>query len=143
MTRVFLDSSVLMSAILSHRGSARDILLYAEQLGLQLLISPLVIKEVTRNIHKKRPDKLHLWKSLLTTFNFSLVEPSLEEVRDAAHIVVAKDAPILAAAIHSKCAYLATYDDKHLLQNRDIAGYTIVRVTTPDVILAALNEKVA
>lgn len=137
MTRVFIDSSVMIAAIFSYRSSARELLLGAVQLDLELVISSLVVKEVTRNIHRKRPDKLYLWEALLRSLSLTLVEPSLHQVKDVQKLVVAKDAPILAAAMGGGCRYLATSDQKHLLANQQLKGRFLVQVTTPDVILAA------
>ncbi len=74
-TRVFVDSSVLIAAALSSNGSAHDLIRLGSERRVALVISPLVVTEVKRNIRRKPPDRLNRLQDLLDTHPFEIVEP--------------------------------------------------------------------
>ncbi|MDQ6908423.1 MAG: PIN domain-containing protein [Chloroflexota bacterium] len=133
--KVFLDTSVLMAATISARGSARDLVNRGLRGAYALIISSDVIEECERNLRAKAPDALPLFMAFLTLLTHR-AEPTAEQVAQAAMTIEAKDAPIVAAAALVKADYLASYDRRHLLAKRaEIeAAYGIV-TTTPDEIL--------
>jgi predicted nucleic acid-binding protein len=55
--RVFVDTSVLFSAIFSPHGYVRDLLHLAGQDALTLVVSRNVLDETERNLLKKFPGK--------------------------------------------------------------------------------------
>lgn len=129
--RVFLDTSVLFSAIFSAGGHARDLLHLAARETLTLVISREVLEETERNLRKKSPEKLPLFTMLIAVLQPDIVDDlTPEEVAAAAVYTIQKDAPIVAAAIKTKADYLVTYDHKDLLDPPEVAeksGLTIVR----------------
>ena len=56
--RVFVDTSVLFSAIFSANGHARDLLNLAVDDLVTLVISQDVLDETKRNLQKKSPGKV-------------------------------------------------------------------------------------
>lgn len=56
--KVFLDSSVLIAAAISSKGSARDLIMKSFSGELKLIISDLVIEETQKNLAKKVPEAL-------------------------------------------------------------------------------------
>lgn len=133
--RVFLDTSVLMAATISARGAARDLLNHGLRGAYELIISADVIEECERNLREKAPDALPLFAAFLTLLTHR-AEPTAAQVAQAATMIDAKDAPIVAAAQAAGATYLASYDRRHLLAKRaEIeAAYGMV-TTTPDEIL--------
>jgi putative PIN family toxin of toxin-antitoxin system len=112
--RVFVDTSVVFSALYSANGFARDLVLLVADKQLVLVVSSDVLTEVERNLRAKIPERMELWNRLLSMIAFEIVaDPPLEQVRLCEAYVVQKDAPIVAAAIIAKVDYLVTYDRKH------------------------------
>ncbi len=109
--RIFLDSSVLFAAAASPTGASRAIIVLAE-LGLwQLVICQQVFIEVEQNLQTKAPLALPYFQQLQTTLKWEIVaDPTLEQIRNCAKVIVLKDAPILAAAIQARPDRFVTLD---------------------------------
>lgn len=116
---VFLDSSVILSALASATGGSRKMISAGTKGKLRLCTTPFVIEEVAKHVHKLgvNPDKLEtlLKKKVIRT------------VSDAPHHVVKKlrsatvdpdDAPILAGAVISGADVLVSLDKGHILTDR-------------------------
>lgn len=134
--KVFVDSSVLIAASISSKGSARDLLYQGLQANFILYISDVVLEESERNILLKAPNALEdfgIFKKYLET---NLVEVNRSKILKIAKIVERKDAPIVAGAVTAKADYLVTYDRKHLLQyKKDIRESFKIKVITPDELI--------
>lgn len=137
--KVFVDTSVLFSASYSATGYARDLTDAAGAGGVVLAVSTLVLMETQRNLIAKATHGLHVLERIQANGLIEVVDPPEDLVRETGTFVAAKDAPIVAAAVHAKADYLASYDRKHLLAQAALiqARYGIV-VTTPEAILRAL-----
>jgi predicted nucleic acid-binding protein len=131
MKRLFIDSSVLFSAAYSSRGHARDLIIMAAREEVILVVSPLVLEETRRNLGESAPETVGLFDLLVQTIPFEIVQPTKEEVLEAARVVVLKDAPILAAAKTSRVDLLVTLDRKHLLDKPMLVQYLGVKIVTP------------
>jgi predicted nucleic acid-binding protein len=131
MKRLFIDSSVLFSAAYSSRGHARDLIIMAAREEVILVVSPLVLEETRRNLEESAPETVGLFDLLVQTIPFEIVQPTKEEVLEAARVVVLKDAPILAAAKTSRVDLLVTLDRKHLLDKPMLVQYLGVKIVTP------------
>jgi len=100
-----------------------------------LIISADVIEECERNLRAKAPEALPLLMAFLTLLA-DRAEPTAELVAQAATMIDAKDAPIVAAAALAKADYLASYDRRHLLAKRaEIERAYGIVTATPDEIL--------
>jgi predicted nucleic acid-binding protein len=131
MIRLFIDSSVLFSAAYSSRGHSRDLLMMAAREEVILVISPLVVNETRRNLSESAPAIVHLFDLIIKTIPFEFVQPTKEEVLDAAKYAVLKDAPILAAARIAQIEMLVTLDKKHLLGKPELETYLGKRIVAP------------
>ncbi len=131
MKRLFIDSSVLYSAVYSSKGYSRDLLLMAAQSDIILVASSLVLEETRRNLAESAPEVLELLGFILNVIPFELVNLNKEEVLEAAQWVVLKDAPILAAARKAEVDLLVTLDQKHLLGKPELALFLGARIVTP------------
>jgi predicted nucleic acid-binding protein len=139
VSSVFVDSSVLVAAAISPRGLARDLIVRGLRDELALHLPTLVLLETERNLRKKRPAALPALESFRAALTSAVVDPPLELVQGLLGTVQPKDAPIVAAALHARADYLATYDQKHLLRQKDrIRSALGLAVATPDEILAAI-----
>ncbi len=134
--RVFVDTSVLFSALYSSNGFARDLVFLAVDKQLAMVVSSDVLDEVERNLLAKIPERIDLWNRLLHMIAFEIAaDPSLEQVGLCEEYVARKDAPIVAAAILAEVDYLVTYDRKHLLEPEEVAARSGLLIVTPDKIV--------
>lgn len=118
MTRVFLDSSVIIAGINSATGASNIILKLSKDGKIIASVSEMVLREVMRNLKKKMPENvlIHFLKYLATS-NFRKVNFKQEsEILKYQDITDAKDIHIIAATFKSKADYLITLDKKHLLK---------------------------
>jgi predicted nucleic acid-binding protein len=136
---VFLDSSALIAAAISARGSARTLINQGLQGKCTLIISSNVIEECERNLRAKMPAALPIFTAFIDLLS-NRAEPMHAAVLRVAEIIEAKDAPIVAAAVAAKAEYLAAYDRKHLLAKKAAISEAFgITVATPDEILAFLG----
>jgi predicted nucleic acid-binding protein len=123
--KVFLDSNVILSGLLSDRGYPR-IILDILSLGLPMLsgvTGRYNILEIKRNLKKKMPAVIPLYRKYLPAMNLEIIPlPSADTVNKLSKHISGKDAPVLASAISSKVDYLITGDKKDfskpMLKNR-------------------------
>ena len=110
--KVFLDSSVLIAALLSSRGGSFYILTQMRD-GFSFHINEYVFAEVGEVLKTKFAAQSHLQKNLFLLLGLANVStissPSKLDVRRAAKVISKDDAPILASAL-VHCDYLITLD---------------------------------
>jgi putative PIN family toxin of toxin-antitoxin system len=113
--KVFLDSNVILSGLLSDKGSPRIIL---DILSLNLPVlsgatGKYNIIEIERNLKKKMPGIIPLYKKYFPLINLEIIPlPSTAMVNKVSKHISGKDAPVLASAIASKADFLVTGDKK-------------------------------
>ncbi len=112
--RVFLDTSVLIAALLSVRGASYH-LLNEHSDAFTFEINEYVFEEVRRSLKQKFAGQPVLFSSLVAMIGFAsistLQNPTEEEVRAAAELISKKDAIILASAL-GESDYLLTLDNE-------------------------------
>jgi putative PIN family toxin of toxin-antitoxin system len=139
---VFIDSSVLMAAAISATGSARDLLMAGMRGSVRLVISTLVLQETERNLRRKVPRALPAFVILRDLLASRIVDPPESLIEELATVVDAKDAEIVAAAIHAQATYLVSYDQRHLLSATDrVFDRYGVRIARPDAVMARLRDE--
>ena len=112
--KVFLDTSALIAGIISTTGAAREVLRLCEAGVVEPLVSRQVLTEADRNLSEKLPAMVFDYRRWIHQMSPVLVEdPSRKEVSQAARIIHAKDAPILAAAVNAEADYLITWNTRH------------------------------
>lgn len=112
ISRIFLDSSVVMAGILRDEGGS-GALLYAIELGLlNGFISQQVIDEVSRNLENKgAKGSVKAFQRFLAASRIeTLPNPSRSQINRATMYIHPKDAPILATCLNAKIDYLVTLD---------------------------------
>ena len=128
---VFLDSNVILSGLLSDRGAPRLVL---DLLGLGLpfligLTGRYNLIEVERNLKKKLPALLPVYKKYLPRLNLKIIPlPRPEEAREFSGQVADKDVPVIVSALHGRADFLVTGDKKHFekLKTREDSPLKIV-----------------
>lgn len=140
---VFLDSNVILSGLLSERGAPR-ILLDLLSLGLPFLVGATGrynLIEIERNLKKKMPSLLFLYKSYLPKVNLKVIPlPRPEEVRDFSGKIAEKDIPVLISAIRSKVDYLVAGDKQHFGKMKERDKYPFHVVTPSEFLDSILPE---
>jgi len=143
VVRVFLDSNVILSGLLSERGAPR-ILLDLLSLRLPFLIGSTGrynLIEIERNLKKKIPGLLFLYKACLPKLNLKVIPlPRPEEVRDFSGQIAEKDIPVLISAIRGKVDFLVTGDKQHFGKMKELDKFPFHVVTPSEFIDSILPE---
>jgi len=143
IVRVFLDSNVILSGLLSDKGSPRTIL---DLLTLKL---PFLVGstgrfnliEIERNLEKKMPGILSVYKRYLPKLNLKIIPlPQPEELREFSDKIANKDVPVLVSAIRSKADFVVTGDKQHFQKLKLTGDYSFKIVTPSEFIDLILPE---
>ena len=113
--RVFLDSNVILSGLLSDRGAPRVLLdlLSIDLPFLKGLTGRYNIIEIERNLNKKLPACIPVYKEYFPKINLEIIPlPTMEEINKYAGATAAKDIPVLVSALNGKADFLVTGDKK-------------------------------
>jgi predicted nucleic acid-binding protein len=143
VVRVFLDSNVILSGLLSERGAPRILL---DLLSLKLPFftgstGRYNLIEIERNLRKKLPGLLSLYKVYLPKLHLKVVPlPRPEEVRGFSGQIAEKDIPVLISAIRSKVDFLVTGDKQHFGKMKEFDKYPFHVVTPSEFIDSILPE---
>ncbi len=117
-SRIFLDSNVILSGLLSDKGPPR-IILDLLSLGLPMFVGmtgEYNILEIERNLKKKMPDILPVYKKFIPELNLEIIPlPAVGMIKKFSGLIDAKDAPVLASAIAGNADFLVTGDKKDFL----------------------------
>jgi len=147
VVRVFLDSNVILSGLLSERGAPR-ILLDLLSLRLPFLVGAqggstgrYNLIEIERNLKKKIPGLLFLYKAYLPKLNLKVIPlPRPEDIRDFSGQISEKDIPVLISAVRSKGDFLVTGDRRHFEKLKTVDKYPLKIVTPSEFIDIFLPE---
>ena len=106
--KVFLDSSVFFAAAYSDRGSAHDLLVAAVEGRVSLVLSRYVLTETERNLWESAPRFYLNFLRFRDEVPYHLSDPSPQLIAETERIVVAKDAPVIAAARAARASLVAS-----------------------------------
>jgi predicted nucleic acid-binding protein len=143
IVRVFLDSNVILSGLLSDKGAPRTIL------DLVALKLPFLVGstgtynliEIERNLKRKMPEILSVYKRYLPKLNLKVIPlPRPEELREFSGKITGKDVPVLVSAIRSKTDFLVTGDKQHFQKLKSAGDYSFKIVTPSEFIDLILPE---
>jgi predicted nucleic acid-binding protein len=131
--RVFLDSNIILSGLLSDKGAPR-IILDLLSIGLPFLIGltgRYNLVEIERNLKKKMPGILSVYKLYFPKLNLKIIPlPRKEELREYFGKIADKDIPVLVSAIRGKADFLVTGDKQHF-EKLKMRGEYPLRIVTP------------
>ncbi|MBI4049540.1 MAG: putative toxin-antitoxin system toxin component, PIN family [Candidatus Doudnabacteria bacterium] len=127
---IFLDSSVWIAATLSEKGASAEIIRQAKNRELEIISSPDVFEEVTRNLNQKYPAKLQYFLDLFDSAGVVLVQPDKRTILRAKKLINVFDSLILAGAMKAGCEFLITLDRKHFLAPR-VSNASGVQIILP------------
>ena len=130
MVRVFLDSSVLIAASASNKGASYAVVLLGEIGLIKVVISSQVLEECERNLFKKLPESIEVFRSIISTLNPEVLSnPGLENINLLVNLIEPKDAPILGAALQGKVNCLLTLNTKDFTP--EVAAKVDLKIKTP------------
>ncbi|THF73137.1 putative toxin-antitoxin system toxin component, PIN family [Cohnella fermenti] len=108
--RVFIDTNILISAVLSETSLSAKLLRYVIE-EHELVICSYTLTEASKVIERKFPQRLSLWDKFLTSLEFELTyTPSDLSLVHAPPIRDKADLPILISAIVAQPDFLVTGD---------------------------------
>ena len=131
--RLFLDSSVLLSAAGSEKSLSRLIVTIADEWEWDLVTAFYCRDETNRNIVKFPPNAAKTWKALQTALSFT---PNALTSNRPLLLTASKDKPVLILALAAKCDVLLTLDTGDFGILIDTKVYGMI-VTTPRSFLIA------
>lgn len=116
--RIFLDTSVLFSTVLSPTGGAWKLFLLAEAGLLQLIVGPTVLREADEVVRRKAPASLPMLAQLLEAGRVeTCLAPSPKQIESARSLVAyAPDARVLAEATRAEVDWFVTHDKEHFIK---------------------------
>jgi predicted nucleic acid-binding protein len=131
--RLFLDSSVLLSAVGSEKSLSRLIVTIADEWEWDLVTAFYCRDETNRNIVKFPPNAAKTWKALQNALSFN---PNALTSNRPLLLTASKDKPVLISALAAKCDVLLTLDtgDFGIIIDTKVYG---MLVTTPRSFLIA------
>lgn len=133
MKTVFLDSSVLFSAVNSPSGGSAKIFTLK---NFKLITSPVVLAEVERNVRSKLTDfHVDRFFVLIEHIMIGAQQPKKTLIERAKKVIVEKDAVILAEAKQSSAAYIVSLDIKHFFTKEVSVFVTPQKIVTPKMLL--------
>ena len=112
MTRVLVDTNVVISALLFPRSAPADVLAHVLA-SEHLVLTQWIIDELHEVVSRKRPDLLPALETLLASIEFAMAELGQPDPQ-APVIADVDDQPILNAAISADVDVIVT-GDKHFL----------------------------
>jgi len=136
--RVFLDTSVIIAAVLSPSGGARQVFLLGEAGVLDLLVGPNVLREADEVVRRKTPGLLPLLAQLLTASQVATsIKPTANEIKTAQKkVLYLPDAVVLGEAIAAQPDWFITHDKEHFFNQRSNLHLSFEIGSTGDLILA-------
>ena len=140
--RVFLDSNVIISGLLSAKGAPRIILdmLCLHLPNLHGLTGEYNMMEIERNLTRKLTAALPVFKKYLPRLNLEIIPlPTYESLAPWFGVTVDKDVPVIVSAINGMADFLVTGDtgDFGVLMQRDDLPF---RVLTPTNFVVLAGE---
>ncbi len=143
--KLFVDSSVIYSAVTSSTGASRALLALAELGLVQLTLCPYILHEVEESLRWKQPLSLDPFRRVANATNWIVQpDPSVAEVARWLKVVAdPKDAPIIAAAVIAKPHRLVTLDVKHLIEPTEVAGRSGLVICAPGQIMQEIRQYLA
>lgn len=125
--RLFLDSSVLFSAVYSPIGGSSKIFTIK---NVEIFVSKIVLHEVEKNVRLKL-ESYHLDRFFMLVSKLKILESNIDDrlINKAKKYIVKKDSVILTEFMISSGDYLMTLDRRDFLQEK------VVKYVKPKLIL--------
>ena len=139
--KIFLDTSVIIAAVMSSTGGARLLFHLAHASTIQLLVGKGVLQEAEEVMRRKAPELLGLLAQLLDEAGVEICdEPTSKQLEEAGTLIgYAPDANVFAQAISATPDWLVSHDKEHFVVNPALNDLPF-RIGTPGDVIAWLRE---
>ena len=138
---LFLDTSVIIAAVMSSTGGARLLFHLAHAGTIQMLAGKGVLGEAEEVMQRKAPELLGLLAQLLDEAGIKISDdPTSKQLEQAGTLIgYAPDANVLAQAISANPDWLVSHDKEHFIGNPALNELPF-RIGTPGDVVAWLRE---
>ena len=138
--KVFVDSDVVISSLLSKSGAAY-ILIHGTKLNLQLFISHVSYKELILVTERLGLSKNELMDLTRKKFKMAKLKTGLNKLKEeyADYVTDANDAHIVGGVVTAKARFLISYNLKHFKTDKIKADFGII-ITSPALLLQYLRS---
>ena len=139
MDIVFIDSSVLFSAVNSPTGGSSKLFTLK---GVKLITSKVVLAETERNVKNKLHD-YNLERFFMLVGKITIIQqlPNSQLIEKAKKVIVEKDSIILAESYKSKADFLVTLDRKHFLTESVAKFLKPQKALTPKMFIELIENE--
>lgn len=138
--RVFLDTNVLIAGVASRTGASAAILDLGEAEEIVIVLSRQVLVEADRVFLAKFPHLVERYRAFIKNLAPLLADdPPAAAVKEAAQVIHADDAPILAAAKRETIDYLVTLNTRHFTIPQ-VRAFLPAPIVTPAEFLEAFRR---
>lgn len=138
MIKIFLDASVIIPALLSPAGGSTKLIQFIKLKTVIGMTTQNVIEEVERNSAKIRKKPQEIRQFINDNLILIRNKVSSAETKLYTSIVVEKDVHVVAGAKLTKCDFLVTLDQKHLLKPEVVRAAKPLKIITPKELLIEL-----
>lgn len=139
--KIFIDTSVIIAALISGKGGSAEIFRLCE-IGLcECWISNYIIKETEKVIDRKLPELKGIFKKLIKIKNMKIIKkmPGRYMKKAEKWIKDKNDVTVLAAAKQINADYLITLDIRDFIEDKNVAEKSGLKIITPGNFLQALR----
>lgn len=139
MRAVFVDSSVLFSAINSPTGGSSKLFTLK---NIKLITSKLALTETERNVRQKLHE-YHIDRFFMLAGKMVILKqlPDKRLIKKAKRVIVDKDSVILAESKQSAADFLVTLDKKHFLIKQAVKFLLPQKILTPKMLIEVIEKK--
>jgi len=131
MTKVFLDSSVIVAAAGSQTGGSFEIINLIKKGRLEAVVNEGVVAESEEAIRiKLSQEKYKLFLKWLEENYFKILPFPEEEKLQRLEVINVKDRHIIISARESKSDYLISLDKKHILTEESQKAIPNIKIVT-------------
>jgi len=138
---IFLDTSVIITAVMSPTGGARLLFHLAHAGTVKLLVGKGVLREAEEVMRRKAPELLGLLAQLLDEAGIEICKPpSVSQQKKAQSMLsYSPDADVLAQAISANPDWLVSHDKEHFVGNPELDDLPF-KIGSPGDVIAWLRE---
>lgn len=138
---IFLDTSVIIAAVMSPTGGARLLFHLAQTGTVKLLVGRGILEESEEVMRRKAPESLGLLAQLLDEAGIEICKFSTSAQQKKAQSLLrySPDAHVLAQAISANPDWLVSHDKEHFIGNSALDDLPF-KIGTPGDVIAWLRE---
>ena len=138
---IFLDTSVIIAAVMSPTGGARLLFHLAHAGTIKLLVGKSVLGEAEEVMQRKAPELLGLLAQLLDEAGIEISKsPTPAQKKKAQSLLsYSPDANVLAQAISANPDWFVSHDKEHFIGNPTLEDLPF-KIGTPGDVIAWLRE---